>query len=266
MRGRAGRSKPSKWPANRSTTRACSMCPATAIVILRRRVLLVQVAQDRVAIEALHDVPAAEDGPAKRVPGPEALREEIVDQIVRGVLDHLDLLEDDRLLLLDILRGEARVPQDVGQEVDGERQVLVEHAHVEAGLLLGRERIHLSAHRIDRPGDVLRRPGLRALEDEMLDQMRDSAAALRLHARAGVDPDTDRHRTDMRHHLRDDADAVRQHVLSMRHRRSLAAGPLSSPRPRARSRASRARPWRAGRAAPPCGTAGSCRCRRSRAP
>ena len=37
-----------------------------------------------------------------------------------------------------LLGVEERVQQDVGEEIDGERQVLVEHLHVEAGVLLGR--------------------------------------------------------------------------------------------------------------------------------
>ena len=34
---------------------------------------------------------------------PEALREELVDEIVGRVLDHLDLFEDDLLLALDVV-------------------------------------------------------------------------------------------------------------------------------------------------------------------
>ena len=40
----------------------------------------------------------AENRPAERMPFPEVLREELVDQIVGRVLDHLDLFEDDLLL------------------------------------------------------------------------------------------------------------------------------------------------------------------------
>ena len=35
---------------------------------------------------------------------PEALREQLVDEVVRRVLDHLDLFEDDLLLALDVVR------------------------------------------------------------------------------------------------------------------------------------------------------------------
>ena len=35
---------------------------------------------------------------------PETLREQLVDEIVGRVLDHLDLFEDDLLLALDVVR------------------------------------------------------------------------------------------------------------------------------------------------------------------
>ena len=69
---------------------------------------------------------------------PEVLGEELVDQIVRRVLDHLDLFEDHLLLALDVVGGERRAHHDVGQHVDRQRQVLVEHLDVVAGVLLRR--------------------------------------------------------------------------------------------------------------------------------
>ena len=60
------------------------------------------------------------------------LREQLVDQIVGRVLDHLDLFEDDLLLPLDVVRVERRVQHDVREQIDRERQVLVEHLDVVA--------------------------------------------------------------------------------------------------------------------------------------
>ena len=108
--------------------------------------------------------------------GPDLRREEVVDDVVGRVLDHPDLLQDHRLLALQLLGVEERVQQDVGQEIDRERQVLVEHLHVEAGVLLGGEGVHLAAHRVHRAGDVLGAAGGGALEDEVLDQVGDAAA------------------------------------------------------------------------------------------
>ena len=53
--------------------------------------------------------------------------------------------------------------------------MLVEDFDVVAGVLLGRERVELTANRIDGLGDVLRRPRGGALEQHVLDEMRDAA-------------------------------------------------------------------------------------------
>ena len=74
----------------------------------------------------------AEDRPAERMPFPEMLREELVDEIVGRVLDHLDLFEDDLLLLLDLLRGEGGRITMSDEEIDRDRQVLVEDLDVVA--------------------------------------------------------------------------------------------------------------------------------------
>ena len=52
---------------------------------------------------------------------------------------------------------ERRAQHDVGQQIDGERQMLVEHLDVVAGVFLRRERVELAADRVDRLRDVLGR-------------------------------------------------------------------------------------------------------------
>ena len=91
------------------------------------------------------------------MPRPELLREHLVDEIVRRILDHLDLFEDDALLALDVGRRERRVHHHVAQQIDRERHVLVEHLDVVPGVFLGRERVELAANRIDRLRNHLRR-------------------------------------------------------------------------------------------------------------
>ena len=109
--------------------------------------------------------------------GPEILGEQLVDEVVGRVLDHLDLFEDDLLFALDVVGTEPRVHDDVRQDVDGKRQVLVEDLDVVAGVFLGGEGVHLAADRIDRLGDVLGRPRRRALEEHVLHKVRDAASA-----------------------------------------------------------------------------------------
>ena len=147
---------------------------------------------------------------------PEALREELVDQIVGGVLDHLDLFDDDLLLALDVVGRERRVEHDVRQDVDGERQVLVEHLDVVARVLLGRKRVELPADRVDGLRDVLGAARLGALEEHVLDKVRDAAALGGLVAGPARQPDADADRADLRHPLGEDAEAVVENVSNDR--------------------------------------------------
>ena len=91
------------------------------------------------------------------MPVPERLGEELVHEIVGRVLDHLDLFEDDLLLALDVVGREHRVRHEVGEDVGGQRQVLVEHLDVVAGVFLRRERVELPANRIHLLRDVFGR-------------------------------------------------------------------------------------------------------------
>ena len=87
---------------------------------------------------------------------PVALGKDLVHEIVGRVLDHLDFLEHDLLFALDIVGGKQRIRDEVRQDVDGQRQMLVEHLDVIAGVLLRGERVELPANGVHLLGDVLR--------------------------------------------------------------------------------------------------------------
>ena len=63
----------------------------------------------------------------------------------------------------------------IRQDVDRHRQMLVEHLDVVAGVFLRRERVEVAAERVDLLRDVLGRAGRRALEEHVLDEVRDAA-------------------------------------------------------------------------------------------
>ncbi len=88
---------------------------------------------------------------------PERLGENLVDEVVGRVLDHLDLFEDDLLLAFDVDLAERGAKDDVRQDVDRKRQMLVEHLDVIARVLFGRKRVELAADGVDRLGNLLRR-------------------------------------------------------------------------------------------------------------
>ena len=150
-----------------------------------------------------------------------------MDEVVGRVLDHLDLFDDDFLLALDVFGAERRIADDVGEDVDGERQMLVEHLDVVARVFLRGERVELAADRIDRLRDVFRRPARRALEEHVLDEVRDAAALGRFVARPARQPHADADRTDLRHPLGEKTKAVIENVSDNRRVRQgveLAAG------------------------------------------
>ena len=87
--------------------------------------------------------------------------------------------------------GQRRVEHDVADDVDGQRQVAVEHGRVEAGVLLLGERVELAAHGVHGTGDVERRTGRGALEEQVLEEVTGAGQAHRLVARTDGDPHAD---------------------------------------------------------------------------
>ena len=77
---------------------------------------LVVVREDLLSPQPVHGLLGAENRPAERVVGPEGGDEDLVNEIVGRVLDHLDLFEDDAALDFQIVVGEARRDDDVGQQ------------------------------------------------------------------------------------------------------------------------------------------------------
>ena len=175
---------------------------------IRGLVRVLEVPDEHVEVHPGHRGDGALDRPAERVPPPERFAEDVVHQLVGRVLDHLDLFEDDLAFLLDLLREELGVAHDVRQEIDGDVEVVVEHLEVEAGVLLGREGVHLAAHRIDDERDVLGGARLRPLE------MGDAVLLRRLVTRAALHPDPDGHRPQGAHRLRDQDQTVAESLLA----------------------------------------------------
>ena len=60
-----------------------------------------------------------EDRSAERVVGPERLLEQVVDELVRRVLVHVDLLEDHLALGLEVRGSQGAVAEHVGEVRDG---------------------------------------------------------------------------------------------------------------------------------------------------
>ena len=159
-------------------------------------------------VERAHGGGAADHGPAELVLAEHAARGEVVHEIGGVVLDHRDLLEHDLALRTRALVLEARARSHVAHHVERERQVLVEHADVDDGRVRGRERVQLGAELVEDAGDLDLVVALAALEQQVLDEVRDAGLGRPLVARADVDEDADRDRAHRLDLLGDDAEAV----------------------------------------------------------
>ena len=144
-----------------------------------------------------------------------AARGEVVHEIGGVVLDHRDLLEHDLALGLERLGLEARARGHVAHHVERQRQVLVEHAHVHDGRLARRERVELGAEAVGDARDLDLVVALAALEQQVLDEVRDAGLGRPLVARADADEDADRDRAHRLDRLGDDAEAVGKRCLLM---------------------------------------------------
>jgi hypothetical protein len=117
---------------------------------------------------------------------------------------------------LDIFCAEGRPHDDIGQDVDRERKMLVEDFDVVARVFLGGKRVHLAANGIDCLSDVFGAARRGALEQHVLDKMGDAALFERFVTRPAREPHTDAHRSDVRHPLGQEAETVGKHVANDR--------------------------------------------------
>lgn len=166
--------------------------------------------EDRVAGEILYRVTRAEDGFAEGVAAPEILREGLVDEIFGIVLIHFDFFEDDGFFLDDVVFGEARPKDEVGDDVESDGKVLVENFGVEADHFFGGESIEHSADGVHFARDGFCAAALGAFEDHVFNEVRDAVAVGRLAAGTGRQPDADGNGADVGHLLGDHHQAVRQ--------------------------------------------------------
>jgi len=121
---------------------------------------------------------------------------------------HQDLVEYDLAFGLDVFTAQRRIGHDRAEDVESEAQVLGEQPYVEGRVLLRGEGVHVAAHLVDRLGDLGRAPGRCALEEKVLHEVRRSGALVVLVARAGADPNPERHRPRVHHRLCDQSSAA----------------------------------------------------------
>jgi hypothetical protein len=138
-----------------------------------------------------------------------------VNHLIGRIVVHLDLFEHDFLFFREFRRGEDRVQEHIGEHVDRERNVMVDHLSVIAGRFLIGKGVEVTTHPIHRLRDLARAPPLRSLEEHVFDQMRDAALFPRFGGATDVGPNSERSRADVCHGFGNDANPVRQSRLTI---------------------------------------------------
>ena len=79
--------------------------------------------------------------------GEERLGQQTVGDVLREVVVHRQLLQDDLALVVDVAVPQRRRGEHITEELDGQRQVLGRHPAVVRGVLLGREGVDVASLR-----------------------------------------------------------------------------------------------------------------------
>ena len=149
-----------------------------------------------------------QDRAAERLVGEGFGLEVIEDDVVGRVFGLADFLDDDALLARQFFGIEDRVLQNVGENVDGERDIVLQHAGVIGGLFASGIGVDEAADAFDLFGDAAGGAALGALERHVLEHVSDAVRFLRLVARARVHPDADGGGFEVRHRVGDDGQAI----------------------------------------------------------
>ena len=171
-------------------------------------IFAVDIGADHVRRERTDRVARAQDRASHRLMPEGRFGEPVEHHVVRRVGRRAKLLKDDVLFALKFLAVEFRVLEDVGQHVEGQERVLLEHADEKGRRLDAGRRVDVAAHVFDRFGQLTGAAGLGPLERHVLKHVRDAVLLIRLVAGAGLHPDPERHAVDLVEMLRCDGQSV----------------------------------------------------------
>jgi hypothetical protein len=193
-----------------------------------RNVVRPEVGEEVVARGFPDGVDIPDDGAPVRVDLVRLPEERLGDDPPRVVLVHPHLLEDHLELPRKLPGVEDRVPERVGEDIEGVFEEPPGEGDVVDRLVVARVGVDLAPHRLDLPGDLPGSPALRPLERHVLEDVGHPRAVLRLRGAARLDPRLHRHHRRRRVRTDDDRQPVSERVLF--DQRFLPGGGSRSPR------------------------------------
>ena len=155
----------------------------------------------------------AGDGAAVGVAGPEGGGEQVQHQLVRAVLVHIDLFDHHAPLPLQFVFVQQGAAVHIAEQVQRQLQIFVQGFRVIAGLLLGGEGVQDAAHVVHGGGKLQGIAGGRALEQHVLQQMRNAPLLGCLPGGAGIGPHAGGNGAQMGHIFQQQPQAVAKDVF-----------------------------------------------------
>src|SRR5260370_17055026 len=153
-----------------------------------RREPLSKAREERIAIESFHSLRGAENRAAEGMFRPETTGENLVKKIFGIVQVHLDLFEDHLALFFHIVGIELWAKDKIGDDVEGDGQMLVKNLGIETDLFFGSEGIEHAADGIHFAGDGFGGAALRALKNHVLHEVGEAVLFGNFTARALAHP------------------------------------------------------------------------------
>src|ERR1700730_7349974 len=126
---------------------------------------------------------------------------------------HLDFFEDNLLFLLDVFGIKVWAQDEIGDDVESDRKMFIQHLGVEADLFLGGKSVEHPSNGIHLTRDRFGRAPFGTLKHHVLDKVSKTVFALGFAAGAVANPNSYGNGTDMGHRLGDDHEAMGQNVL-----------------------------------------------------
>ena len=173
---------------------------------------ILEAAKKRFAVEIADGFRSAEDRAAEGMLGPETAGENVVEKIFGIVQVHLDFFEDNLALFIDVVGIELGTKDEIGDDVERDREMLVENFGVEADLFLGGEGVEHAANGIHFAGDGFGGTALSAFENHVLEEMSEAVFGGGFAAGTIANPDADGDGADVLHRLGDDNESVGEDV------------------------------------------------------
>ena len=144
--------------------------------------------------------------------GPDSASKDFMEEILGIVEIHLDFFEDDLALFFDVVGVKFGTQDEIGDDVEGDGQVLVEDFGVEANLFFGSEGVEHAADGVHFAGDGFGTAALGSFENHVLDKVGEAVFGRRFATGAIAHPDTDRDGADVAHGLGQDDQTVGEFV------------------------------------------------------